>query len=212
MVLHLHRWLAVTAARFVPPLAHAMCVSLAFGCVDKVARTSPADASASNATDPAVDIDAPESVGCATPQDCAHITLDAGPVVSCCINKVCIYGPAVIDAVPCTDADVQLIVASSYDQSCQIDSDCVPVAEGNFCIPSAGVCPSAAAINKSAYSRYQADVAKTNASLCQAVGGCGIEFVACCRRGLCQNGLECSNSASLTDGGAGADSGDGSPE
>jgi hypothetical protein len=180
-----------------------------------------ASLSASDATDAATDMDAPEAVSCATPQVCADFLVNSfpagyfpeSPIASCCINKACVYGQAAIDAVRCTDADVQLIVASNYDQSCKIDSDCGAMAEGNFCIPGANICPSAAAINRSAYPKYQTDVAKTTASFCQTVpGGCGLAFGACCRRGLCQNGIECSDSASLPEGGAGADSGDGSAE
>jgi len=131
--------------------------------------------------------------------------------VACCINTTCIYGQAAIDAVPCTDADVQLILASSYLQSCATDSDCVAVGEGNFCIAGARNCPSAA-INKIAYPKYQADIAKTNAAICQAFTGCGAEFGPCCRRGSCQMGSGCLDSASPPEGGTGADTGDGSPE
>jgi hypothetical protein len=53
----------------------------------------------------------------------------------------------------CTDADVQLIQASSYDQSCTTDSDCIAVGEGNACYPCAIACTSAA-INRSAESQY----------------------------------------------------------
>jgi len=177
------------------------------GATDAAVGTD-ASLSASDATDAPADMDAPESGACASPQDC--IDFSVGPAVSCCINKACIYGQAAIDAVPCTDADVQIILASNYDQSCQADSDCVAAAEGNFCIAGAGNCPSSA-INKSAYSQFQADVAKTNASICRAVSSCGAEFGPCCRNGLCQMGTECSDSAS-PEAGARADSGDGSPE
>ncbi len=158
---------------------------------DAAVRTD-ASLFATDATDAAVNMDAPESVACAIPQDC--IDFSVGPAVSCCINKACIYGQAAIDAVPCTDADVQLILASNYDQSCQTDSDCVAAGEGNFCIAGEGNCPSAA-INKSAYSQYQADVAKTNASICRGVSSCGAESGPCCRRGLCEMGIECSDSS-----------------
>lgn len=178
------------------------------GATDAAVSTD-ANLSATDATDAAADMDAPESVACAAPQDC--IDFSVGPAVSCCINKTCIYGQAAIDAVPCTDADVELILASNYDQSCQTDSDCAAAGEGNFCIAGVGNCPSSA-VNKSAYSQYQADVAKTNASFCRAISSCGNEFGPCCRRGLCQMGTECSGSASPPEGGARADSGDGSPE
>lgn len=127
---------------------------------------------------------------CGSPQEC--INFGVGPAVSCCIDKACIYGQSAVDAVPCTDADVQLIQASSYDQSCKADTDCIAVGEGDFCFAGAGNCPNAA-INKSAYARYQADVAKTNAAVCQALSGCGLEFGPCCLSGTCHMGGSCPN-------------------
>jgi hypothetical protein len=164
----------------------------------------------SDATDAAADRDAPESIACAVPEDCTGVP--TGPVVSCCINKACVSGEAAVDALNCTDADVELILASNYDQSCHNDSDCVGVAEGNFCVAGAGNCASAAAINKGAYSQYQADVAKTNAAICRAASSCGSSFGPCCRHGLCQMGVECADSGAPPEGEAGADAGDGSAE
>jgi hypothetical protein len=142
--------------------------------------------------DAASNMDEPDSVVCGVPQDC--IDFSVGPAVSCCINRTCIYGQAAIDAVPCTDGNVQLILASNYDQSCLRESDCIAVGQGNFCNAGAGNCPSTA-INKAAYSLYQADVAKTNAAICRAVTGCGNESGPCCRRGVCQMGAECSDAS-----------------
>lgn len=140
--------------------------------------------------DAATNVDAPESGSCVSPDDC--LALLPGPAVACCIDETCIYGQAAIDAIPCTDADVQLISASRYDQSCQLDTDCIAVAEGNFCIAGANNCASAA-INKGAYSQYQADVAKTNAAICGAFTNCPAEFAPCCRQGQCQTGRNCSD-------------------
>jgi hypothetical protein len=170
--------------------------------------------SSTDATEAAAEMDAPESVACAVPQDCIDFSSIGinQPLAACCINNACIYGQAAFDAVHCTDADVQLILASNYDQSCQTDSDCIGVGEGNFCIPGARNCPSSAAINRSAYSQYQADVAKTNASICSAVSSCGGGFGPCCRHGFCQMGPVCSDSSSRPEDEAGADSGDGSAE
>jgi hypothetical protein len=165
---------------------------------------------ATDAVDAAANMDAPKSAACTIPQDCIDFP-PIGPAVSCCVDKTCIYGQAAIDAVPCTDADVQLILASNYDQSCQTDLDCIAAGEGNFCIAGAGNCPSTA-INKSAYSQYQADLAKTNAAICRAITSCGEEFGPCCRRGSCQMGAECVDAGSSPDAEAGANSGDGGPE
>jgi hypothetical protein len=152
----------------------------------------------------AAKINAPDSGTCALPSDCIDFPIGEG-AVACCLDQTCIYGQAAINAVACTDADVELILASNYDQSCQADSDCAGVAEGNFCLAGARDCPSAA-INKSAYGRYQADVAGTNAAICSAVSGCGgFPTSPCCRSGSCQWGAECISPAD-----AGADAGDGS--
>ena len=129
---------------------------------------------------------------CVGPDDCiGHIP--GGPAVFCCVDKMCIYGQRA-QADVCAQPDAQVIQASSYDQSCQADSDCVAVAIGNFCYPGADNCPSAA-INKSAYPRYQADVAKTQASVCGAFVGCPESSGPCCRKGACQMNLACSSPA-----------------
>jgi hypothetical protein len=129
-------------------------------------------------------------VACATPEDCtAHIP--AGAAVFCCIQGVCIFGQAA-EAIPCTHPDAEVIAASDYDQSCQTDSDCMPVGVGDFCNPGEGNCANAA-ISKSAYPKYQADVAKTQAAVCVAASSCGGSFGPCCRQGTCQMGNDCSS-------------------
>lgn len=136
----------------------------------------PADASGGDAA----------PVACANSQDCfSGPIVFSGPVLWCCIEKTCVYGQSAVDAVPCTDAGAQAIQASNYDQSCNIDSDCVEVAE-KFCYLGA-VCPNAA-INKNAYAQYQVDVAKT---LCGTGHSCGATGVPCCRSGSCQFGDPC---------------------
>jgi hypothetical protein len=119
---------------------------------------------------------------CATAQDCYNTRSSDTETLFCCIEGTCAYSEGT-DILPCTDANVQLIQASNYDQSCRTASDCILVAEGNFC-QSAG-CPNAA-INISAYARYQADVAKTNAAICGGITSClGLAGV-CCQNGVCQ--------------------------
>jgi len=103
---------------------------------------------------------------CTTVQDCQTVANDA----VCCVQERCLAGASAMN-VSCPDPEVQLIKASNYDQSCVADSDCVAVAAGNFCIPGAGNCANAA-INKSAQTRYQSDVANTNAAFCSAPGNC----------------------------------------
>jgi len=105
---------------------------------------------------------------CTTVQDCQTVANDA----VCCVQERCLAGASAMN-VSCPDPEVQLIKASNYDQSCVADSDCVAVAVGNFCIPGAGNCANAA-INKSAQTRYQSDVANTNAAFCSAPGNCAV--------------------------------------
>ncbi len=158
--------------------------------------------------DGAVDAEAGSS-GCASRNDCLNGPFPAGLGVWCCIDRTCIYGQSAIDAVACTDANTQPIQSSNYDQSCQTDGDCIAVAEGNLCVPSATFCPLSGAINKSAYTRYQADVAKTNAAICGAVGSCGASLGPCCRSGTCQTGNPC---GVVQPSDAATDSGDASRE
>ena len=54
---------------------------------------------------------------------------------------------------PCTST--ASILASSFDQSCVSDLDCVPVGQGSVCAECGFVCPSAA-INNGALAAYQA--------------------------------------------------------
>jgi hypothetical protein len=128
------------------------------------------------------------AVACASPDDC----INEGPVGStvwCCLDKVCAYSGGAPLA-PCTDADVQLVEASNYDQSCKSDSDCVAVGEGNACYPGALNCPTAA-INVGAQARYNADVAMTNAAACRAGSSCGSFSGPCCRSGTSSMGAAC---------------------
>jgi hypothetical protein len=73
----------------------------------------------------------------------------------------------------CTDASVELIQASSYDQTCTVDSDCVGIAEGNLCDHCDCV---NAAINVRDEARYQSDNSgKVSTQLCK----CPTVAVAC---------------------------------
>ena len=75
------------------------------------------------------------------------------------------------------------IRASDYDQSCQSDSDCVEVVEGDFCGQSPCLCPNAA-IRVSAESAYNAELSKllpTSPVLCN----CPIDFGPHCNGGVC---------------------------
>jgi hypothetical protein len=125
---------------------------------------------------------------------------DANPVKPRLLDTACAYSNGT-PLIACTDADVQLIQASNYDQTCTTDSDCVAVAEGNFCFPPN--CPSAA-INVSATAQYNADVAMTNAAICGGASSCPTFSGPCCRGGSCSLGAACVSAAD-----AGAESGAG---
>ncbi len=123
---------------------------------------------------------------CATSQDCSGLFFSSSSP-ACCTDHVC----AVDMPDDCTDANVQLIEASNYDQTCTADSDCVAVGEGNFCYAGSLNCQNSAAINKRSYAQYQADVAKTRGAGCYAPGSCGEVFGPCCQSGACQMGSQC---------------------
>src|SRR5580698_1713270 len=83
-----------------------------------------------------------EPTSCTVPSDC--ISFHGGPAIACCVRNACLYGEAA-QAETCADAAAQDIMASNYDQSCQKDSDCVAIEEGNFCDPGANTgCTNAA--------------------------------------------------------------------
>ncbi len=118
----------------------------------------------------------PPVVACTSANDCYEAAVNTGFSVFCCLNKTCAFSTTAstsgsLALVDCTDANVQLIQASNYDQSCKTDSDCVAVSEGNACIPGFGNCPMAT-INVGAMAQYNADVAKTNAGICAALSSC----------------------------------------
>jgi len=110
---------------------------------------------------------------CMTVQGCEGIA--GGSVAFCCVQEQCIVGQAALD-VACDDPQVQTIQASSYDQSCSVDTDCVAISEGNFCIPGAMNCTNAA-INQSSKTQYLSDVANTNAAFCSAPANCAEPMV-----------------------------------
>jgi hypothetical protein len=110
--------------------------------------------------------------------------------------------PFVADAATsCTDANIQLIQAANYDQSCATASDCIAVGEGNACYPCAIACPTAA-ISATAKGKYLSDVAKTRAAQARAFCGCPLAFNPCCRGGSCHADFQCQNPAPAGDAGA----------
>jgi hypothetical protein len=133
------------------------------GAGDTAVR-APADAGAADAT----------VVACSSPRDCP---MHLGSQVYCCTDNTCTLD--VPDA--CADGSERPILASTYNQSCTTDMDCIAVSEGNAC-SLISPCPNAA-INKGALAQYQSDIAQTP---CYALAGCPLEFGPCCRHGSCQ--------------------------
>jgi hypothetical protein len=115
-------------------------------------------------------------------------------------------GPASDDASPpgsTPDAtSCMTISASSYDQTCANDADCVAIAEGDACMP-CGLGCATATINAGALAQYKADIANTPAET-PSSQGCGVSCLIvpgpCCRAGRCHTDMQC-----LTPTDAGAD-------
>ncbi len=92
------------------------------------------------------------------------------------------------------DAGCTEIEASSYDESCKSDSDCVTVNVGSTCSACVFACgQNVGAINAGAMAQYTADVAKTPAGAIPCFCPTGGLGVPCCRSGQCHAGNECSS-------------------
>jgi hypothetical protein len=94
---------------------------------------------------------------------------------------------SVSDSGTSADGGACLISASSYDQSCTIDSDCRMVSSGNYC--SATCLCGGSAINAAAVAQFNEDVSKTplgSGAFGNVVCGCPAEIAPCCRQGVCE--------------------------
>jgi|HubBroStandDraft_2_1064218.scaffolds.fasta_scaffold17668_3 hypothetical protein len=98
---------------------------------------------------------------------------------TCCLDS--------LGAACAAEAGSAPIVASSYDQSCQTDSDCVGIGVGDPCYPCGVVCPGAAAINASSLAQYMADVLRSPAGKGDFVCNCPLYSPSsvCCNAGTC---------------------------
>lgn len=93
--------------------------------------------------------------------------------------------------------------ASAYDQSCQVDSDCVTAFLGDVCADvCVGDCPNAA-ISRSDSTRYDADLASTPARIAHPNGGtCSCALgPAFCRAGTCGIHSPLDDAGSMESGG-----------
>jgi hypothetical protein len=162
-----------------------VALSIAGAC--SAAGTTAADAGldAQPSNDSGVDA---QGGACTVPSDC--VAFPGGPAIACCIHNACLYAEAA-EAQTCGDASAQTITATSYDQTCQKDSDCVAIEEGNFCLPGANNGCTNAAINKGALAQYRADLAKTQGGVCYGVTGCPEEGAPCCASGKCTADPQC---------------------
>jgi hypothetical protein len=108
----------------------------------------------------------------------------------------------------CTDANVEIIQASNYDQSCKSAADCVAVSEGNACFPCVIECPTAA-ITAGAKAKYMSDIEKTSGWQARASASCHCpaSFTPCCLDGVCHADLQCSGSVIASAADASADAG-----
>jgi hypothetical protein len=139
-----------------------------------------------------------EPVPCVTATEDAGVDASGSPLG--CVHA----GP-----VPnCTGADIE---ATNYDQSCQTDSDCVVVGEGESCSPCSLAYGPYGAIRHSDLARYAADVAKTPGGNqpVSCTPSCTPSPSACCLAGQCQVGSQCSTT---TDAGAETGVSDAAPD
>jgi hypothetical protein len=84
------------------------------------------------------------------------------------------------------------IVASKYDQSCAVDTDCRMISAGDYCM--AGCLCGGSAISATAIAQFNADVAKTplgSGAVQNLNCNCPGEFAPCCRQGQCVAGSDC---------------------
>jgi hypothetical protein len=107
------------------------------------------------------------------------------------------------------DPKAPVIRASSYDQTCAVDTDCTAISEGSTCNACNFACPNAA-INVNAlpqYSSATAGLSQAAYNICP--NGCPA-MRTCCRGATCQFGFPtCFLGAQPVD--SGADSGDAGP-
>lgn len=151
----------------------------------------------------------PEAAGCAATGVCfaspGAVCLAFSPGCACDgsqINVACTGLPSgyyskplehtgectsVTDSGAAADGGACVISASSYNQSCTVDSDCRTVSSGNYCSDTC-LC-GGSAINAAAVAQFNEDVSKTplgSGAFGNVVCPCVAEPVPCCRQGVCQ--------------------------
>jgi hypothetical protein len=98
---------------------------------------------------------------------------------TCCLDGV--------GAACAAGAGLPPILASNYDQSCSVDSDCVAIGVGDPCYVCEVACPGAAAINQTSLATYMADTARPVGSP-GVVCNCPLydPSSVCCSAGTCK--------------------------
>jgi hypothetical protein len=164
----------------------------------------------------------PEAAGCAATGVCfaspGAVCLAFSPGCACDgsqINVACTglpsgyYSKALRHTGECTsvsdsgasaDGGTCDISASSYDQSCTIDSDCRMVSSGNYCAATC-LC-GGSAINAAAVAQFNEDVSKTplgSGALGNVLCGCPAESAPCCRQGVCEGSFAACSAPANTD-------------
>jgi hypothetical protein len=101
-------------------------------------------------------------------------------------------GEAEADAETAVDVGVPpacLLNTSSYDQSCEEDSDCVPQVFGDICNPMMCICSGSGYINKNSSTQYNTDFMRalalrpSNGVACD----CNMPPAGCCTSGKCED-------------------------
>jgi hypothetical protein len=122
----------------------------------------------------------------------ATVTVDAGALAqsgSMVADQA--DGAACVDASVTSECDAPYLCAAEYDRSCQTDSDCVLIAEGQFCLPLGPCGPIGGprgAISLAVVMQYEKDVSRTPGGQYTGQGGaCPPQPLpyACCSHGQC---------------------------
>jgi hypothetical protein len=87
------------------------------------------------------------------------------------------------------------ISASNYDQSCNVDTDCLEVSSGDYC--ATGCFCGNSTINVGALAQFNDDVSKTPIGSGGLICPCPNPLGPCCRHGMCQAGCQVSPTDTL---------------
>jgi hypothetical protein len=160
-------------------LAIAMLSLLAGGCDGGMPGSVPSDASRYS------DVVGASLESGRKPTDASNADLDADGGIADVSNDAAGEG-ASVDGTTCN-----MVLVSSYDQSCMVDTDCVNVAQVSVCPADCRDVCREWAVNRNAAAQYMAAYSQ---ALAQALAGvppgtacsCPADVAPCCRGGRCQ--------------------------